>query len=286
MSILEGGATLTLTDKDESYWITYPDANAHNLLMGTLRMEYGGASVIYCAKTKCKAEFTWHQKPFWGGEDNINKVTATITENGKQVAVVEGYWNDKMHITRTGGAKALFLDTKAEPILPKRVLPIHLQGPWESRRLWARTSLMLNARPTVEWGDVDKSKGLLEEDQRLLACHKKGDEFKPWEPRMFTKGSFVNPLTGDKVDNWHTFKYLNLKPYEEGEEGHNLLAESRQHSFADFRNTQPEQTAGLAGANAKVPDEFIPAASPAATPAAAEAEGAAPAEATPAAGQA
>jgi len=250
--------------------MTFPDANAHNLLMGTLRMEFGGESSIYCKETDCKTTFTWHQKPFWGGDDKIAKVTAVVTCKGVEVATMEGHWNGPMHITRKGGKQEMLVDSLAEPIMPKRVLPVHLQGPWESRRLWARTSQIMNTRPKVEWAAVDESKGVLEEDQRLLACHKKGDEFAEWQPRLFTKGTFKVPESGETKEGWHTYKHLSTAPYVEGEEAHNLIQQSRDSAFSDERNKEPEQTAGLAGANAKVPEEFRPAAAAAAAPAAAK----------------
>jgi hypothetical protein len=38
-SILEGACVLTLTNLGEEYWITFPTYYAHNLLIGSLRME-------------------------------------------------------------------------------------------------------------------------------------------------------------------------------------------------------------------------------------------------------
>jgi hypothetical protein len=259
MSILDGGLMMTLTNHNEEYWMTFPDANAHNLLMGTLRMELGGESTIFCKQTGCKTVFTWHQKPFWGGEDKISKVTAVVTSKGKEVATLEGHWNSTMHITRAGGKPELLIDTEKELIMPKRVLPVHLQGPWESRRLWARTTVILNKRPTVQWGDVDASKGVLEEDQRLLACHKKGDAFAERLPSLFNKGTFTDPESGEVKQGWHTYKHIKYIDLAEGEAPLNLIQQSREAAFADARNTEADQTAGLAGANAKIPPAFLPA---------------------------
>ena len=45
-SILDGAVRLTLTNLDEEYWITLPSYYAHNLLIGTLRMEVGKTSTL------------------------------------------------------------------------------------------------------------------------------------------------------------------------------------------------------------------------------------------------
>lgn len=229
------------------YHITFPTFNAHNLLMGTLRTEIGGECCIVCAETNCRANFTFHQKPFWGGEDKINYVTVDVLHGSSVEAKLSGYWNGKLHLQRpASAAKEETLDVATCKIAPKLVLPLSKQGPWESRRLWAHTTALLNHRPDVDWAAVDAEKGRLEEDQRLLACHKDGDEFEAWPTKLFEERDYKNPVTGKTEQVW-TFKHFNAAPYEEGETPVNLLKLSHDTAVEDSRNSDPAQSAGAAG---------------------------------------
>lgn len=78
------------------------------------------------------------------------------------------------------------------------MLPLGLQGPWESRRLWAHAADELNARPTVDWAAVDREKTHLEEEQRVLACHAKerSPEYEAWTTKKFHKKAVVDPIKG------------------------------------------------------------------------------------------
>jgi hypothetical protein len=83
--------------------------------------------------------------------------------------------------------RQLFLDIAETPVAPKMVLPISAQGPWESRRLWRHAATELSKRPKVDWDAVDREKGHLEEEQRLLPCHAKvgSADYKDWKTKKF-----------------------------------------------------------------------------------------------------
>jgi hypothetical protein len=77
-SILDGACILTLADKGEQYYFTFPTYYAHGLLVGTLRMEIGDSVHIVCAKTGLRADIEFHQKPTFGGADKQHAVDGYI----------------------------------------------------------------------------------------------------------------------------------------------------------------------------------------------------------------
>ncbi len=95
----------------------------------------------------------------------------------------------------------------------------------------------------VNWDEVDREKGQLEEEQRLLACHAKvgSAEYKDWVTKKFHQKTFVDPVTGASRE-LYVFDHVNTGPYKEGEEEHNLIAMSRE---------LPDVRGGLHGAGAE-----------------------------------
>ena len=180
---------LTLTNLDEEYWISFPTFYAHNLLLGTLRMEVGDTGVVVCRKTGLRAEISFNQLTMFGAASAQNSLDGKVfVEATKaEVATFKGHWDKVVTLTRAGGKEQPWLDLTTLEILPKYVLPVEAQGPWESRRLWRYTAEELLARPVVNWAAVDREKGHLEEEQRLLPCHGKhgSPEYKDWEPKVF-----------------------------------------------------------------------------------------------------
>jgi hypothetical protein len=229
--------------------MTFPIFNAHNLLMGKLRTEVGGEARIVCKKTGHEAVLTFHQKPFWGGDNKMNAVDIEINKEGSKAASISGHWNDKLYIKR-GNEKtgSLFIDIGKEPVDPKYVLPEEEQGPWESRRLWHHTTELLNDRPTVDWDAVDKEKGRLEEDQRKLKCHHKDGKASDWKTKLFHLEKVKNPLT-ESEEEMYIFNHLKSE-FSSPEEKVNVLKLSREVAMNDPRNDDPEQSAGLAGQQA------------------------------------
>lgn len=154
-SILDGACKLVLTNLGEEYYITFPTYYAHNLLIGTLRMEVGDTAHIVCAKTGLRADIDFQQRGMWsaaglnGVEGRIYKLAADGRSKGEELFTLRGHWDKQIFITPKGGKEELFLDVEHLAVSPKYVLPPSLQGPWESRRLWGPAAEELSKRPTV-----------------------------------------------------------------------------------------------------------------------------------------
>ena len=217
-SIMDGACVLRLTNRgDEAYYITFPTYFAHNLLLGTLRMEVGDVGHIVCEATGLRADIEFTQKTMFGGADRLHGVVGSIrrglaAKGGEELFTISGHWDGKMYIAPGGAApkaaaaaagRELLLDVAAEPVAPKHVLPLDAQGPWESRRLWRWATHELLQRPVVAWGTVDREKAQLEEEQRLLPCHAGGHGGKhaaaagsEWATKQFRQQTVRDPLTG------------------------------------------------------------------------------------------
>lgn len=181
---------LTLTNLDEDYWISFPAFYAHNLLLGSLRMEVGDVGHIVCKKTGLRVEITFQQMGVFSSSSALNSLEGRVfgEAGGKKVATFKGHWDKQVLLRMEGsGEEKVWLDVTALPVAPKHVLPEESQGPWESRRLWQHTKDVLCVRPTVEWATVEREKGQLEEEQRLLKCHEKeaSPDYTPWTPKCF-----------------------------------------------------------------------------------------------------
>ena len=243
---------MNLNGIEEEYYLTFPTFHAHNLLMGKLRTEVGGEAKIVCRKTGLEAAFTFHQKTFWGGDKWLNAVDIDIKKGKEKVATISGHWDDKLYIKR-GKEQESFLDIPNEPMQPKYVLPEEEQGPWESRRLWSRTTELLNTRPDVDWEAVDREKGRLEDDQRKLKCHQKDGKASDWSTKLFHSEEVTNPITG-KTEQMYIFNHLKSE-LSSKEETVNVLKLSREVAMNDPRNEDPEQSAGLAGQASESPKD-------------------------------
>ena len=195
---------LTLTNLGEEYWLTFPTFYANNLLIGTLRMEIGGTAHVVCRATGLRAEVAFNQLGMFSSaavlnsldgkilEDPRLKAEGRVGEGGKVLATLKGHWDKAIKLSGEGepAGGAAWLDLASLPVAPKHVLPLAAQGPWESRRLWQYASEELAKRPAVDWTAVDKEKGQLEQEQRLVPCHaaKHGAPgHRAWEPKLFVK---------------------------------------------------------------------------------------------------
>jgi Oxysterol-binding protein len=202
-SILDGVGELHLVNNDEVYYITFPTYYAHNLLLGTLRMEIGDSYTVYCPKTKLKSVVNFTQRGMFTSA-GLNGVNGTISQDKDVLFSFEGTWDKSIEITNMKTKqKSEYLDVTKQTISPKYVLPISLEGPWESRRLWQNTTIELTKRPTVDWSKVDREKAQLEEEQRLLACHsvkESSPQFKQWGFKKFHPKKTTHPITGKEVE--------------------------------------------------------------------------------------
>ena len=226
-SILEGSCVLTLTNlggpAGETYWITFPTYYAHNLVMGTMRMEMGDMAHVACEATGLRADIEFHQKGMFSAATVLNSLSGKIVRvtgqpKGKAgplhpsapsetLYTFAGHWDGEVRLTPAGakddGGGAAWLDVRQEPVSPKRVLPLPLQGPWESRALWVHCAAALSARPTVDWAAVDLEKAQLEEEQRLLPCHLYKTGAPGWADfgtKAFAKAPLTDPIKGGESE--------------------------------------------------------------------------------------
>ncbi len=194
-SILDGACILTLTNLNEEYYITFPTYYAHNLILGTLRMEIGDTVHIVCRKNNLRADINFTQRSMWsdaalnGIEGTIYRTGADGAHKSEDLYSLSGHWDREITIAPKGGKAGLFLDVAKLVVAPKYVLPPDAQGPWESRRLWRFAEEELRKRPVVDWDLVDREKGQLEEEQRMLACHAKhgSADYADWQTKRFHK---------------------------------------------------------------------------------------------------
>eukprot|EP00158_Paraphelidium_tribonemae_P000233 Partr_v1_DN20168_c0_g2_i1_m32647 putative Oxysterol-binding protein len=130
-SILDGACVLKLTNRGpETYYITFPTYYAHNLLLGTLRMEVGDVGHIVCEATGLRADIEFTQKPMFGGADRLNGLNGIIKRTtgaggAKDLFHVTGHWDSVMYIAPADAraSKEVLLDVGAEVVSPKHVLP-------------------------------------------------------------------------------------------------------------------------------------------------------------------
>lgn len=184
-AILEGTATLTLLPRGESYTLTIPYAHCKGILMGTLSMELGGKVAIECEYTGYKADIEFKLKPFLGGSEYTNLVTARLKLGKETLATIKGHWDGEIKIkdNRSGDESVLFSPTPEVrgKRLQRHTVPIESQGPKESERLWQHVSAAI-ARDDQEAATEEKT--ALEESQRALAKERQAT-CTEWIPILF-----------------------------------------------------------------------------------------------------
>jgi len=151
-------------------------------------MEVGDVAHIVCKKTGLHVEINFLQMGMFSAASVLNSLEGkAYAEGGATFATFKGNWDKQLHLKQGSGEEKLWMDVTTLPVAPKHVLTEEAQGPWESRRLWSLTKTVLDTRPNVDWSMVEREKGQLEEEQRMLACHEKesSSEYKPWAPKCF-----------------------------------------------------------------------------------------------------
>ena len=251
----------------QEYVITFPTYYAHNLLIGTLRMDIGDPAHIVCAKSALRADITFNQMGTFSSADRLHSVEGRVVRipegasattkkagwfskggaaEGELIGTISGHYDKVLFWGDASGALEPLADLTALPVAPKWVLPLSLQGPWESRRLWQFATTALLVRPKVDWDAVDREKAQLEEEQRLVPCH----NFKPgapgyaeWPTKKFHMSKVLNIIDGKEEQLFLFDEYrASLKKLADGGAPEkNLLHLSR---------TLPDVRGGLHGAGA------------------------------------
>lgn len=184
-AILDGTATLTLLPRGESYTLQIPYANCKGILMGTLSMELGGKVTIDCEYTGYKTELEFKLKPFLGGSEYTNLLTARVKLGKETLATINGHWDGEIKIkdSRSGEESVLFSPTSdlRQKRLKRYTVPIEAQGPNESERLWQHVSAAIHRDDQVA---ATEEKTALEESQRALAKERQAT-CSEWSPILF-----------------------------------------------------------------------------------------------------
>jgi hypothetical protein len=193
----------------------------------------------------------------------ISKIGADGRSKGETLCSFSGHWDSV--IQQTFGASvtplmsgcavgvegldvsskgAPFIDVTKLHIAPKYTLPINKMGPWESRRLWQFCTQELLKRPIVDWGLVDREKGQLEEEQRLLPCHQKesSSDYVPWTTKKFHPSKIVDLTTGKERD-FYIFDDKITTPYIP-------TPEEDARCFIKLSRDLPDQRGGIGNAGA------------------------------------
>ncbi|XP_040295329.1 oxysterol-binding protein-related protein 11 isoform X2 [Bufo bufo] len=176
-----GEGVLHLLDYDEEYTFTLPCAYARSILTVPW-VELGGKVNVNCCKTGYSAAITFHTKPFYGGK--LHRVTGEVKHNptNSVVCKIQGEWNSVLEFTSSSGDPRC-VDLTKLPVTRKRVRPVEMQGPFESRRLWSHVTEALMAK------DLEKAtehKRVLEERQRAEERHRAETET-AWKTKYFNK---------------------------------------------------------------------------------------------------
>nr|XP_026693668.1 oxysterol-binding protein-related protein 11-like isoform X2 [Ciona intestinalis] len=195
-----GEGILTLTPHNEVYTMTYPSAFARSILTVPWS-ELGGRCTIVCEGTGMVANIMFHTKPAYGGQPH--RVTAEVKDGtGVVTCRVQGKWNGELSFKYTmnpdaGEEDVEGIDTTTLVATTKRVQPLDVQFPTESRRLWRNVTEALRKHDVTT---ATKYKEGLEEEQRKLESWR-GLSGASHQPTFFTKHK------GKEVD-CYKFKYM------------------------------------------------------------------------------
>ncbi|XP_050411094.1 oxysterol-binding protein-related protein 8 isoform X2 [Patella vulgata] len=204
-AILDGTAKLTFLKRGEDYFITMPYAHCKGILIGTLTMEMGGKITINCPKTGYRCDLEFKLKPFLGSGEASNKVSGKIKVGTDTLCSIDGHWDQEIYIKdkMTGESSPFFVVNKEVKAarLKRYTVPLEIQEPFESERLWRRVS---EAISNCDMHGATDEKHLLEEKQRYEARERKA-KMMEWVPKYFER----DLLTGDWL-----YKYVDLRPWD------------------------------------------------------------------------
>lgn len=176
-----GTAHLFVSDHDEEYIVTFPNAYGRSILTVPW-IELGGKTEILCPKSGYSVQIDFLTKPFYGGKKN--RVTAEVFAPNQKKAFmsVNGEWNGIMYAKYANKKEPeVFVDTFNMSIIKKKVKVVDQQEEFESRRLWKDVTVSLQ-KNLIENASASKHK--LEEKQRQDARVRKETNTR-WVTRLF-----------------------------------------------------------------------------------------------------
>ncbi|XP_023035617.1 oxysterol-binding protein-related protein 8 isoform X5 [Drosophila willistoni] len=203
-AVLEGAATMTLLPRGECYTASTPYAHCKGILMGTLSMELGGKINIECENTGYRTELEFKLKPFLGGSDATNVVVGKIKLGKETLATLQGHWDKEIRLkdVKTGEESLLFkadAEMRSKRLI-RHLVPVDLQLPTESQRLWSRVSDAIAREDQVA---ATEEKTVLEERQRAAAKERAANDIS-YDPTFFELDSY---------GQW-VYKYADLRPWD------------------------------------------------------------------------
>ncbi|KAG2188419.1 hypothetical protein INT44_001172 [Umbelopsis vinacea] len=192
-TLMHGSTHITMLSRNsEAYDITFPNAYAKGIVIGTMHFEIGGHSTVQCKASDlvCNLDF----KTTGLFHSHMNRVHGHIKQlsTGHTLYEITGGWDDKLYIKNTQTKEEkLLLDVNVLHRHELIVEPEERQELNESRRCWSLVTQALNA------GDMDtatQEKYNIEERQRQEGDLREQSK-KAWSPKYF-----------DLIDDIYTLK--------------------------------------------------------------------------------
>lgn len=128
-----------------------------------------------------------YSKPWFSGEYHTVKGQVFRTDAaGKKhvVYTLSGKWTGQIEATNVEtGQRAVLIDIATTPASQEITPPVEELGELESRKVWHKTSIALNAQ---DYGVAMKEKTIVEEAQRALRKQREADG-EVWKPKYFSQ---------------------------------------------------------------------------------------------------
>ncbi|PVU92814.1 hypothetical protein BB559_003576 [Furculomyces boomerangus] len=180
-----GYTRVYFNNRDEEYYITYPNIYARGILFGKMFLEVGEKASIECKKNDLMYTVDFKTKGFFGKE--YNQVCGKIKRisSGQVLYEITGDWQNIMYIkdcTKKSESKQVFFDSSKENLTPLDVVPIEEQESNESRRLWNPTTIAIKQR-NLENATKEKTKIEMEQRESVKRREETGEV---WTSRFFT----------------------------------------------------------------------------------------------------
>ncbi|PJF17552.1 hypothetical protein PSACC_02603 [Paramicrosporidium saccamoebae] len=188
MSQMQGTSHIYFTNRPgEEYVISNPNVYARGIMFGTMLMELGDVACITCEKNDLVAEIEFKVKGYFSGTYNSISGKIKRISTGEVLYDLSGKWTDTLYISSPQNASAsteTLFHVPSCQIVPKLVAPIERQDPYESRRLWKKVSVALQAQ---DFDAASAEKTHVEDDQRAITKLREDGNLE-WRPKFFRRG--------------------------------------------------------------------------------------------------
>lgn len=168
LSKMLGVSSLYFTNRaNESYTWNYPSIYACGLLIGTLRLEFGGDPVVLrCEKTGYEATIEFLQKPIFGGSYHSLEGVVKNFKTGQKLATLSGNFDSVVKMKDSAGVESAIFDLSSTAWLRKIVVAPSSRSELDSRKVWDQlTAAILSGDSKL----AAKAKDDVENHQRDLA---------------------------------------------------------------------------------------------------------------------